>query len=45
MEGTYPVPNKIMDANLLQKLNKAKDMSDQKGGELEGSVGLAMASI
>ena len=34
-----------MDANLLQMLNKAKDMSDQKVRELEGSLGLVMASI
>ena len=30
LEGIYPVLREIMDANRLQKLNEAKDMSDQK---------------
>ena len=34
-----------MKANMLQKLNEAKDMSDQKVRELEGSIELVMASI
>ena len=29
-EGTYPVLRVIMKANMLQKFNKAKEMSDQK---------------
>ena len=34
-----------MNANLQQKLNEAKDMSDQKFQELEGSIGLVLQSI
>ena len=34
-----------MEANMLQKLNETKDMSDQKVRELEGSLGLALQSI
>ena len=45
LEGTYPLLEEIMKANMLQKLNEAKDMSDQKVRELEGSIELVMASI
>ena len=34
-----------MEANMLQKLNETKDMSDQKVRELEGSLGLVLQSI
>ena len=45
LEGTYPLLEEIMKANMLQKLNEAKDMSDQKVRELEGSIGLVLQSI
>ena len=45
LEGTYPVLRVIMEANMLQKLNETKDMSDQKVRELEGSLGLVLQSI
>ena len=43
LEGTYPVMRVIIKANILQKLNKAKDMRDQKVRELEESLGLVIA--
>ena len=45
LDRTYSVLRVKMEGNMLQKLNKAKDMSDQKFGELEGSLGLAFPLV